>query len=100
MTTTLVDSIALLVTHDAERPQRENAALVIENGQVAWVGDSADAPAADERVDAGGGCGRSWSLAPAGHPGAWPMGCGGAARRRARLEFFSIEVNRKKTLAS
>jgi len=56
MTTTLVDSIALLVTHDAERPQRENAALVIENGQVAWVGDSADAPAADERVDAGGGC--------------------------------------------
>ena len=56
MTTTLVDSIGLLVTHDLERPQRENAALVIENGVVAWVGDAANAPAADHRVDAGGGC--------------------------------------------
>ncbi len=56
MTTTLVDSIALLVTHDEERPQRENAALVIEDGLVAWVGDASRAPAADERIDAGGGC--------------------------------------------
>ncbi|MEQ1737570.1 MAG: imidazolonepropionase, partial [Rhodoglobus sp.] len=55
MTTTLVDSIGQLVTHDAERPHRDNAALVIENGLVAWVGDAADAPAADERVDAAGG---------------------------------------------
>jgi len=56
MTTTLVDSIGLLVTHDVDRPQRENAALVIEDGVIAWVGDAADAPAADERIDAGGGC--------------------------------------------
>jgi len=56
MTTTLVDSIGLLATHDVDRPQRENAALVIEDGVIAWVGDAADAPAADERIDAGGGC--------------------------------------------
>ncbi len=56
MTTTLVDSIGLLVTHDVERPQRENAALVSENGLVVWVGDASDAPAADERVDAAGAC--------------------------------------------
>ena len=31
-----------------------DAALVVEGGQVAWVGPAADAPAADERVDAGG----------------------------------------------
>jgi imidazolonepropionase len=54
--TTVVDNIALLVTHDAERPERANAALVIENGLVAWVGDASDAPAADTRVDAGGRC--------------------------------------------
>ncbi|MGV8897580.1 MAG: imidazolonepropionase [Rhodoglobus sp.] len=56
MTTTLVDAIGLLVTHDDERPQRENAAVVIENGVVAWVGDASEVPAADERIDADGGC--------------------------------------------
>lgn len=54
MTTTLVDNIGLLVTHDEERPERTDAALVIEDGVVAWVGESS--PAADERVDAGGRC--------------------------------------------
>jgi imidazolonepropionase len=54
--TTVVDNIGLLVTHDGERPERANAALVIENGVVAWVGDTSDAPAADTRVDAGGRC--------------------------------------------
>ena len=54
--TTVVDNIGLLVTHDEDRPQRPNAALVIENGVVAWVGDAAEAPAADTRVDAGGRC--------------------------------------------
>src|SRR6187402_495377 len=54
MTTTLVDNIGLLVTHDADRPERANAALVIEDGVVAWVGDGS--PAADERIDAGGRC--------------------------------------------
>ena len=54
MTTTLVDNIGLLVTHEDGRPERTNAALVIEDGVVAWVGEGS--PAADERIDAGGRC--------------------------------------------
>lgn len=54
MTTTLIDNIGLLVTHEEERPERASAALVIDDGVVAWVGEGA--PAADERVDAGGRC--------------------------------------------
>lgn len=53
---TLVGDIGLLVTNEPGRPERENAALVIEEGVVVWVGDAADAPAADERIDAGGRC--------------------------------------------
>ena len=56
MSTTVVANIGLLLTHDTERPERENAALVIEDGVVAWVGDSWDAPPADEFIDAAGGC--------------------------------------------
>ena len=56
MTTTLVSDIGLLVTHDEERPERTNAALVIEEGRIAWVGDASDAPVADKRIDAGGAC--------------------------------------------
>ena len=56
MTTTVLTNIGLLVTHDTERPERTDAALVIDDGLVAWVGDAADAPAADERIDAAGGC--------------------------------------------
>jgi imidazolonepropionase len=56
MTTTLIDGIGLLVTHDLERPEVQNAALLIEDGVVAWTGESRGAPSADERVDAGGGC--------------------------------------------
>ena len=52
----LIGNIGLLVTHDAERPERTDAALVIDNGVVIWVGDAADAPDADERVDAAGAC--------------------------------------------
>ncbi|MFM6939813.1 MAG: amidohydrolase family protein, partial [Rhodoluna sp.] len=33
---------------------RQPAGLVIEHGRVAWVGDSADLPDADSRVDLGG----------------------------------------------
>ncbi len=55
MTTTLVDNIGLLVTHDTEQSERGNAALVIEHGLVAWTGDAAHAPSADERIDAEGG---------------------------------------------
>lgn len=56
MTTTLIDNIGLLVTHDQERPEVERAALLIEDGVVAWWGEGTTAPAADERIDAGGGC--------------------------------------------
>ncbi|MCO5294310.1 MAG: imidazolonepropionase [Homoserinimonas sp.] len=49
-------NIGLLVTNEAERPELENAALVIENGKVAWLGDSSKAPVADERIDAEGRC--------------------------------------------
>lgn len=56
MSTTLVTGIGLLVTHDPERPERSGAALVIDGDTVAWVGDAANAPAADEVIDAGGRC--------------------------------------------
>lgn len=52
----LIDNIGLLVTHEPERPERTDAALVIEDGVVAWVGAAADAPHADERIDAEGRC--------------------------------------------
>ena len=54
MVTTLVDNIGLLVTHEAGHPERTNASLVIEDGRIAWVGEGS--PAADERIDAEGGC--------------------------------------------
>ena len=34
--------------------ERTNAGMVIEHGRVVWVGDSADLPSADSRVDVGG----------------------------------------------
>jgi imidazolonepropionase len=51
--TTLVSNIGLLVAADGER---RNAALVIDDDRIAWIGDNASAPAADTRVDAAGGC--------------------------------------------
>jgi imidazolonepropionase len=60
MTSTIVDGIGLLVTNDESygslTAERSNAAVLIEDGIIAWVGDSADAPAADTRIDAGGRC--------------------------------------------
>ncbi|MEZ5189567.1 MAG: imidazolonepropionase [Schumannella sp.] len=53
---TLVTGIGLLVTHDPDRPERADAALVAEDGVIAWVGDAADAPAADAVVDVEGRC--------------------------------------------
>ncbi|WP_431942272.1 imidazolonepropionase [Micromonospora marina] len=54
----LVDHIGELVTNDGRDGDplgvRRDAALLIEDGQVAWVGPARDAPAADRRVDAGG----------------------------------------------
>lgn len=62
MTTTLLDGIGLLVTNDpslgdgSALGEIANAAVVMEAGRVAWVGSSRDAPAADVRLDAAGGC--------------------------------------------
>jgi imidazolonepropionase len=60
MTSTLVDGIGLLVTNDESygslTAERTDAAVVIEDGTIVWVGDTADAPAADARIDAGGRC--------------------------------------------
>jgi len=56
MTSTLVTGIGLLVTHDAERSERTDAALVVEDGFVAWVGDAVDAPVADAALDVEGRC--------------------------------------------
>ncbi len=60
--TTLITHIGELVTNDPEALEERgdllgllhDAALVVEGSRVAWVGAAADAPAADEVVDAGG----------------------------------------------
>jgi imidazolonepropionase len=58
MTSTLLTNIGELVTNDPEAVDLlgaiEDAALVVEGGTVAWTGPAADAPDADQRVDAGG----------------------------------------------
>lgn len=51
----LIDGIGCLVTWEPDTPVRHNAALVISERRVAWVGASENAPAADNRLDAGGG---------------------------------------------
>ncbi|NIZ90853.1 imidazolonepropionase [Kineococcus rubinsiae] len=54
MSTLLVTGIGELTTWDEERPVRRDAALVVDAGRVAWSGDAADAPAADEALDVAG----------------------------------------------
>jgi imidazolonepropionase len=63
MTTTLLRGIGLLVTNDPARTHAddelgslEGAALVIEDGHVAWTGPEHAAPAGDQAVDAEGRC--------------------------------------------
>ncbi len=55
---TLIHGIAELVTNDPAASDllglRHDAALVVEDGVVAWVGADADAPAADASFDAAG----------------------------------------------
>ena len=53
MISTVLTNIGKLTTHDHERPLTD-AAVVVEGSRIAWVGPAAEAPAADERVDAGG----------------------------------------------
>ncbi|MET8123575.1 imidazolonepropionase [Micromonospora sp. NPDC005189] len=57
MSSLLVDNIGELVTNGAGRGSlgiRRDAAVLVEEGRVAWVGPSTHAPAADRRIDAGG----------------------------------------------
>jgi imidazolonepropionase len=49
---TLIDRIGELVSHDG--PVRRDAAVVVDGDRIAWIGAAADAPAADERIDADG----------------------------------------------
>ncbi|MFG1655475.1 imidazolonepropionase [Micromonospora chersina] len=56
----LVDNIGELVTNDIGGEGgplgiRRHAAVLVEDGQVAWVGPARDAPTADRRIDAEGG---------------------------------------------
>jgi imidazolonepropionase len=51
---TLVTNIAELMTQDVEHRVLKNAAVVVEGERIAWLGAAADAPAADDVVDAGG----------------------------------------------
>ncbi|MDR7081375.1 imidazolonepropionase [Arthrobacter ginsengisoli] len=51
---TLITNIAELMTQDPEHRVLKNAAVVIEGERISWLGPAADAPAADEAVDAGG----------------------------------------------
>ena len=55
MTSLLLTDIGELLTNDPshDRPLRD-AALVIEGERIAWVGAAAEAPDADEQIDAGG----------------------------------------------
>jgi imidazolonepropionase len=57
VTATVVRRIGELTTGEPDRPVRSDAAVVLEKGVVAWVGDDADAPDADESIDAAGAAG-------------------------------------------
>ncbi|THV15884.1 imidazolonepropionase [Nocardioides caeni] len=53
-TSILITNIGELVTHDPELGTFAGAALVVDGGTVAWIGPTAQAPAADEAFDAEG----------------------------------------------
>ena len=50
----LITDIGELTTQDEDRSRLHNAAIVIADGRVAWIGRSADAPAADIRTSVAG----------------------------------------------
>nr|WP_221382922.1 imidazolonepropionase [Actinoplanes polyasparticus] len=54
----LIDNIGELVTNDEGEGLlglRRDVAVVVEGDRIAWIGPSAQAPASDRRIDAGGG---------------------------------------------
>lgn len=53
---TLISNIGLLATQDAELGELRDAAVVVSDGTIEWIGPSNAAPAADERFDAEGAC--------------------------------------------
>jgi imidazolonepropionase len=58
MSSTAVTGIGELITCDGTGPEllgiHSDAALVVEDGMIAWIGLAAAAPAADSRIDVGG----------------------------------------------
>jgi imidazolonepropionase len=54
MKTTALTGIGLLATQDDALGEIIDAALIIDGDQIAWIGRTADAPAADTHVDCGG----------------------------------------------
>ena len=58
MTTTVITNIAELVTNVADGDDRlglrHDAAVVVEDDRIAWVGSTAQAPDADRKIDAAG----------------------------------------------
>ena len=53
-TSTLIHTIGELMTQDGEHRVLRDAAVVIEGERISWIGQAADAPAADAAVDAEG----------------------------------------------
>ena len=53
MTSTVITGIGELTTHAHDRPLTD-AAVVVDGSRIAWLGSAAEAPAADQQVDAGG----------------------------------------------
>lgn len=56
MSSLLVDNIGTLVTWDHDQPVITDAAVILDDNGVAWSGPATAAAAADERLDAMGGC--------------------------------------------
>ena len=51
--TELITDIGELTTQADGESRRTNAALVVQDGRIAWIGDAASAPAADTRTSIG-----------------------------------------------
>ncbi|MGX6447862.1 imidazolonepropionase [Patulibacter sp. S7RM1-6] len=54
MTSELITDIGELATLVDGEPRRRDAALVVEDGRIAWIGDRRSAPATDRRTSVGG----------------------------------------------